>query len=176
MRISNRHLALVMMLAVLTSGCSRNENRRLAEMAQQHLNDQVEQNRRSDELQKQIAEGSRRLIEADAKARKEMIALQRDLQEERTEIGQQRDLLEVERRELAGRRHREPIIATAISRIGLLIVAVLPLLVCWFLLRRPVEPADDHAVAEILLEDLVTDRPLLLPTPKQPPPYLEKEP
>jgi hypothetical protein len=34
---------------------------------------------------------------------------------------------------------------------------------CGYLLRRPVEPADDQAVAEVLLEDLVASQPLLLP-------------
>ena len=58
---------------------------------------------------------------------------------------------------------RDPIIAAAITNIGLLLVCLLPLVLCWYLLHRRVEPADDQAVAEVLLEDLVTNRPLLLP-------------
>ena len=55
------------------------------------------------------------------------------------------------------------IIAAAITNIGLLLACLLPLVLCWYLLTRRVEPADDQAVAEVLLEDLVADRPLLLP-------------
>jgi hypothetical protein len=57
----------------------------------------------------------------------------------------------------------DPIVAAAITNIGLLVACLLPLVVCWYLLHRRVEPVDDQAVAEVLLEDLVTDRPLLLP-------------
>jgi hypothetical protein len=57
----------------------------------------------------------------------------------------------------------DPIIAAAITNAGLLLACLLPLILCWYLLHRPVEPADDQAVAEVLLDDLVADRPLLLP-------------
>ena len=52
---------------------------------------------------------------------------------------------------------------TVVTHTGLLLACLLPLVICWYLLHRRVEPADDQAVAEVLLEDLVTDRPLLLP-------------
>ncbi|REJ91766.1 MAG: hypothetical protein DWQ35_13770 [Planctomycetota bacterium] len=157
-------------------GCSNHENHRLAEMAEKHLEDQVDQNRRMTELQQQVAEGSRRLVEADAKARQEMIVLQREVQGERTEVGRQRDLLEGERRDLAAKRRIDPIIVAAITKVGLLLACILPLVLCWYLLRRPVEPADDQVIAEVLLEDLVTNRPLPLPPANQNHHYLEEEP
>ncbi|MEZ5945092.1 MAG: hypothetical protein R3C18_27205 [Planctomycetaceae bacterium] len=67
-----------------------------------------------------------------------------------------------ERRDLAAKRRLDPIVAAAIANIGLLLACLLPLVLCWYLLTRRVEPADDQAVAEVLLEDLVADRPLLL--------------
>ncbi|REK48392.1 MAG: hypothetical protein DWQ46_02355 [Planctomycetota bacterium] len=146
------------MLIVTAIGCDENENQRLADMAERHLRNQAEQNRRMADLQKEVAEGARRLVEADAQARKEMVVLQR-------EVGRQRDALEAERRDLAAKRRLDPLLAAAITHIGLLLVCLLPLLLCWHLLRRPAEPTDDRAVAELLLEDLVTDRPLLLPPP-----------
>lgn len=155
-------IPLATMLTVMTIGCDENENKRLAEMAQEHLENQVEQNRRMADLQEEVAEGSRRLVEADADARKEMVALQREMQAERTAIGRQRDVLEGERRDLAAKRHLDPIIAAALTNFGLLLACLLPLVLCWHLLRRPSESADDHAVAEVLIEDLLTDRPLLL--------------
>jgi len=153
----------VVMLMLTAIGCDEEENKRLAEMAERHLERQAEQNRQVTELQREVAEGSRQLVEADAKARQEMVALQREVQAERNEVGRQRDLLEGERRDLAAKRRFDPIIAAAITNIGMLLACLLPLVLCWYLLGRRVEPADDQAVAEVLLEDLVTDRPLLLP-------------
>lgn len=154
-------IAAMLMLAAI--GCDKEENKRRAEMAEKHLERQAEQNQRNSELQQEVAAGSRRLVEADARAREAMVALQREVQSERAEVGRQRDLLEVERRELAATRRLDPIIAAAITDIGLLLACLLPLVLCWYLLHRRIEPADDRAVTEVLLEDLVADRPLLLP-------------
>jgi hypothetical protein len=154
---------IVAMLMLAAIGCDEDKNTRLAEMAEKHLERQAEQNRRMSELQHEVAEGSRRLVEADAQARKEMVTLQREVQAERSEFGKQRDSLEDERRALASQRRLDPIIAAAITNAGLLAACLLPLVLCWYLLQRRVEPADDQAVAEVLLEDLVTDSPLLLP-------------
>ena len=163
----HHHKLILMPIAVLLTmtaiGCHEEENKRLAEMAERHLERQAEQNRQVTELQHEVAEASRRLVEADAQARQEMVTLQREVQAERGEVGRQRDLLEEERRDLAAQRRLDPIIAAAITNVGLLLICLLPLVLCWYLLHRRMEPVDDQAVAEVLLEDLVTDRPLLLP-------------
>ena len=149
------------MLIVTAIGCDEDE--RLVQMAERHLARQAEQNRQMVDLQKEVAEGTRQLVEADARAREEMVALQRDLQADQAAIGQQRDQLEGERKEIAAKRRLDPIIAAAIANVGLLAVCALPLVLCWYLLHPRVEPADDQVVAEVLLQDLVSDRPLLLP-------------
>ena len=156
-------VAALMLTAI---GCDEEENTRLAEMAERHSERQAEQIRQMTELQNQVAEGSRRLVEADAQARQEMVTLQREVQAERTEVGRQRDVLEEERRDLAAKRRLDPIVAAAITNAGILLACLLPLVLCWYLLHRRAEPVDDQAVAEVLLEDLVTDRPLLLPRPE----------
>jgi hypothetical protein len=156
-------MPIVAALMLTAIGCDEDENKRLAEMAERHLERQAEQSHQVTELQREVAEGSRRLVEADAQARQEMVTLQREVQAERSEVGRQRDLLEGERRDLAAKRRLDPIVAAAITNIGLLLACLLPLVLCWYLLQRRVEPADDQAVAEVLLEDLVSDRPLLLP-------------
>lgn len=156
-------MPIVAALMLTAIGCDEDENKRLAEMAERHLERQAEQSHQVTELQREVAEGSRRLVEADAQARQEMVTLQREVQAERSEVGRQRDLLEGERRDLAAKRRLDPIVAAAITNIGLLLACLLPLVLCWYLLQRRVEPADDQAVAEVLLEDLVADRPLLLP-------------
>ena len=164
MQTDTRPILLIATMLILTViGCNENENKRLADMAEKHLDRQAEQNRQMSELQHEVAQGTRLLVEADAKARQEIFALHREIQTERFEVGRQRDSLEDERRAIASQRHLAPIIAAAITNIGMLLVCLLPLILCWYLLHRPTEPADDRAVAEILLEDLVASKPLLLP-------------
>ena len=158
-----RNVLLVMAIVLMMSGCDENENSRLAEMAERNLQRQDAQNKRMADLQNEVAEGSRRLVEADAQSRQEMIALQRDFKSDQTEVARQRDLLEGERRDLASQRHMAPIIAEAIKNVGLLAACLLPLILCWCLLARRDQPADDSIVAEVLLQDLVSDQPLLLP-------------
>lgn len=104
---------IVAALILTVIGCD--ENARLAEMAERHLDRQAEQNRQMAELHRQVADGSRELVAADAKAREELAALQREVQTERAETGRQRDELEKERRSLAAERRQDPIIAAAIT-------------------------------------------------------------
>jgi hypothetical protein len=92
-----------------------------------------------------------------------MVSLQREIQTERNEIGYQRDQLEAERREIADSRNRDPIIAAAISRVTMVVISLLPLLICWLLLRQKIEPANDQQMTELLLDDLVSAEPWLMP-------------
>ena len=162
MQLHKLPVVLIVTTLMLTmAGCEEEE--RLAEMAERHLERQAEQTRLMADLQQEVAEGTRQLVEADARAREEMVALQRDLQADQAAVGQQRDQLEGERKELAAKRRLDPIVAAAITNVGLLAVCALPLVLCWYLLHPRVEPADDQVVAEVLLNDLISDRPLLLP-------------
>jgi hypothetical protein len=88
------------------------------------------------------------------------------LNEQRAAIDAGPDQLEQERRQLAEQRHRDPILAASIHTVGLIAAALLPLLVCVYIIRQigRSEP-DDAAVAELLVHELVTDQPCLLPGP-----------
>jgi hypothetical protein len=161
-----RRLLTVLALLLASAGCSSSDER-LAEFAERASERQAEQNRRMADLQQEVAQGSRQLVEADAKARTEFTSLHKDLQAERSEVGRQRDSLEEERREIAAQRVTDPLVAAALMNAGLLLACVLPLVVCWQLLRRgDMEPAD-ALVAEVLLTDLVAGQPLLLAPPSQ---------
>ncbi|MEQ8636388.1 hypothetical protein [Gimesia maris] len=163
-------LPITLTLILLTgSGCSSDENSRVAELATRQLERQSEQNQRMAELQQEVASGSRELVEADARSRQEMVTLQREMQTERKEIGHQRDQLEAERRDIADSRNRDPIIAAAITRVAMVVVSLLPLLICWLLLSQKIEPADDQQMTELLLEDLVLTEPRLMPPAKTAP-------
>jgi len=96
-----------------------------------------------------------------AKSRTEHIELHRQIETERFGVNQQRAALEQERRQIAGERIRDPIIAESIRAVAGLIAAILPLLVCLFLLRGLFHKSDQEALAEVLIEDLVSRQPLL---------------
>jgi hypothetical protein len=104
------------------AGCD--EDDRVAKTATEAAERQAEQNRQMAQLQGQVAEGSKRLVEADAKARAELTALQHDLQESQADPGRQRDQLEAERRGLAEQRGRDPIIAVAITTLGMVLACM----------------------------------------------------
>lgn len=127
--------------------------------------------------QAQVAEASRQLVEADAKARGEIIAMQKDLQQGQSELGRQRDQLENDRRQYADQRSRDPIVANTILDVGMIVACLLPLVLCIVLAisLRDISQTDAD-VADVLVQEIVSEEPLLLPQshmsatlPKEPP-------
>jgi hypothetical protein len=141
-------------------GCSR-DDQRLVDLSRQSLDRQAEQNRLVETNNQQITDATKRLIEADADSRRENTRLHHDLQAERTGVNQQRDALEQERREIASERNRDPIVAESIKTAVGLIVAALPLVICLFLVRGLFHKSDDEAVADLLVEQLLSHDPIL---------------
>jgi len=90
--------------------------------------------------------------------------LQQSLHEERVMVSRQRDQLEKDRKTLAAQRHRAPIIAAAITHVGMTVACLMPLLVCWWLLRQYLDVPQDQIIADAIILDLVADKPLLLPS------------
>ena len=150
-------------LALLIAGCDSRDDR-LVRLAVDSSKQQADQNRQMAALQQEVAAGARSLVAADAKSREELIHLQRALETEQSEIGRQRDRLETERREIASQRRTDPIVAAAITNVGLVLACLLPLVLCWYLLRRDPDGDADQAVCELLVEELTSSEPLLLPT------------
>lgn len=151
------------MLLVLIAGCQI-ESERLVEVAREAAQRQAQQNQQMTQLQNQVAEGSRQLVEAEAKARAELTALQRDLQQGQAEVGRQRDELEAERRKIASERYWDAVLGNSITAAVVLLACLLPLVLCWALLRRQSEERDaDAALAEFLVQELVSDHSALLP-------------
>lgn len=151
------------LLAVpLMVGCP-SDDARIAQMAVEQANRQAEQSKQTTELQQQVAAGARELVKADSEARRELVTLQRDVQSERAEVGQQRDSLEAERRSIAAARHRDPIIAQSVAACGAIVSCLLPLVLCWWLLRGPTAETENDTVGDLLIKDLVSDKPVLLP-------------
>jgi VIT1/CCC1 family predicted Fe2+/Mn2+ transporter len=150
-------LAVISLIAI---GCSSGDER-LVEVSRQSTDRQAEQNRLVETNNRQVLEAANRLVEADAKSRSENNELHRQIESERSGVNQQRDALEQERRQIALERNRDPIVAESIQAAAGLIAAVLPLLICLFLLRGLFSRTDGEALAEVLIEDLVSQQPLL---------------
>jgi hypothetical protein len=170
--------ALLTLLA--TAGCSSApdmRDQRLAEFAHQSMEQQAKQNQYIAEQSQavveesgELAEASKELVASDAKARQDLIGAQErltaQLHDQRATVDVGRDQLEVERKRIADQRHRDPLLAAAIQNIGLIIACLLPLIICIFVIRQmtSAEP-DDGAVAELLVSELTSDQPRLLPGP-----------
>jgi hypothetical protein len=157
---------LVILLTPVIIGCTSSDDR-LVEMAREDTARQAESQPQMAELQKQVAEGSRQLVESDAKAREKLTALQQDLRADQAEIGRQRDQLENDRREIATQRQRDPIIASVILDIGIVLACLLPMALCVYVLRTAWRAGEsDGAVAELLVQELIAFEPRLsLPGP-----------
>jgi len=158
-------LAALALIAVTLSCCSSDEQ--LFEMAQESLDRQAEQNQVIADQSKQVTETADSLVDADAQARREFAELQRETQTaisaERQSIDRQREELEKERRAVELDRRRAPVVAAAITQVGLIIACLAPLCLAAYLLyvlRH--SSADDEAVTQILIEEVMADQPRLL--------------
>jgi hypothetical protein len=148
------------LVGLIAIGCSSGDER-FVELSRESADHQVEQNRLVETNNRQVLEATDRLVAADAKSRTENIELHRQIEAECSGVNQQRDALEQERRQIAQERNRDPIVADSILAVGGLIAAILPLLVCLFLLRGLFHKSDQEALAEVLVEDLVSRQALL---------------
>jgi hypothetical protein len=148
----------------IASLCGCGDDARLARMAENAADRQADQNKEMVQLNREVAEGTKLLVEADANSREDFVALQRDIQTEQAEIGQQRDQLASERREIAGERLRESMLAPILANLGPLLVCALVLVFCtWLVSGLQSDKGEGDAVAEILIEEIVAERPTRLP-------------
>lgn len=162
MRTKPRLILLVSMI-VLVAGCQSNDDR-LVEMACEHVARQAEQSRDMARMQHEVAQGSRRLVESDAKAREDFATMQAGLRADAAEVGRQRDALEAERRQIVQDRRWDSVAGDAIVAIGTLLACLVPLVVCLSLLRKaPTELEPDAALVELLVREVAGEQPLLLP-------------
>ncbi|QDU31370.1 hypothetical protein ETAA8_65270 [Anatilimnocola aggregata] len=181
-----KHLGLVIVAVAgyVLAGCSTDE--RLADLAQQVTHEQAAQNERMAEASQTVAQGSQQLVEADAQARRELIDLQHELRRDQAGIAQQRDVLEVERRELAQARHKESLITSGLTAVGMLLAALAPLVLAAISLvglwRETTKEEEGQVFIEELAHHLLAEQRPLLPEParsrletpdedQQPPPF-----
>ena len=185
-------------LLFLATGCSQPDER-LHEMAQQSLQQQAQQNETIAQQTTQLtavsdkfiaAEGQarqelldlqQRLVEAEAQARQQLLQTQADvvrrdaegrseLNEQQTRVQAAMATLEQERRQIAAERHRAPIVAAAITQVGFVLACLTPLAFGAYLLFVLQRTGDcDNAMVEMLVQELTSEQPRLLPRPAMTP-------
>jgi len=155
---------LLLSAIVCLAGCNEEDRyKKAAEVAEKAAERQAEQNAEMATLNREVAEGTRRLVEADAETRKEIVQVHRELQSERTALTKGFDALESERRQLAQERRTESVLIPAIKGAGIALVGAVVLGFCWTLLSGlRNDNASDAELNELLISDLVRDQPLLL--------------
>jgi hypothetical protein len=153
-------LSAALLMAIAAAGCRSDE--RLAELSRESMNRQAEQNAQMARQSEAVTKTTEELIQSESNVQHDASQLNTQLHTERSTMDQQRQDLENERRSLAIQRQREPIIAEAIGAAAALFAAALPLVVCWYLVRSLFfSTTDESTAAEILVEQLATQGPLL---------------
>lgn len=147
-------------IILIVIGC-RSDSDRVAEMATRHASEQAELSRQTVKLQNELVEGTQKLVEADAQARRDFLELEGKLDDQRVEVGRRHDELESERREIAKQRYRDPIVANALIAAATLLACLLPMLLAGWLLRSQLNETDEFTATEILLEEISARHPAL---------------
>jgi hypothetical protein len=159
-RLKRQLLLAAIAITVIYLGCDSDQ--RVVELSRESLNRQAEQNAQMARQSQAVTETTHELIKAESSVQSEASQLQQQLHTERSALDQQRQDLEGERRSLASERQRDPIIAETIKGVAIVAAAALPLVVCWYLARSLfLSTSDDFTAAEILIEQLATQGPLL---------------
>ena len=145
---------ILLTVILLMAGCSSSDER-IAMMAQQQAQINAEMVR----LNREVAQGLTNITKENAEFRNESLIIQKQLHAQRAELIAKQDELAEERREFA---QHDPLVAKAVTHIGISLACLLPLGLCWYLLRQPIDQQLDPAVNQLLLDDLVADRPVLV--------------
>ncbi|MBT6155352.1 MAG: hypothetical protein HOH82_11870 [Planctomycetaceae bacterium] len=174
-------VAVLTMTLLMVAGCADSSDEQFRQLAQQTIRQQAAQNERMAKQSHEIAEASRRLVQGDAEARKDLLAAQRqltsELHSERASIDRQREEMERERQNIAAQRHRDPIVAQAIATFGLTLACLAPLALAAFIIRAVTQDGDENAaLGDLLVVEMTSEKPMLLPIEPRPAAALEHSP
>ncbi len=160
--ISRRIPILLAVAMIAVTGCSDGE--RVAKVATEAAQQQAKQNTEMAQLNREVAEGTKRLVAADAEARKEITAMHHDVQAEQAKVNEQRDHLETERQEIAGQRRTESMLGAILKGCSVAAACAVTIGFCWYLLfgLRHHDNGND-VLNELLVEELVAKSTAILP-------------
>ncbi len=163
-----RHLLAAVICFAGTSGCDETDkHRQVAEVAREAADRQAQQNNEMARMNREVTEGTRRLIEADAQARQETMEVHHEIQAERVSLQTGFDQLETERKRIAQQRRTESMVVPAVQSGGSILLGISVVLFCLVLLVgfRQTENSDAE-LNELLLVDLAREQPRLLAAPE----------
>jgi hypothetical protein len=136
---------------------------RATQIAREAANRQAQQNTAMAELNQEVAGGTRRLVEADAQARRQIAVVHRELQAERSRLDGGWNTLEQERQRIAAARRAESLLLPAVKVFGGLALVIVLLGFSWYALGSTRRDASDAQLNELLVAEFIADEPLLLP-------------
>ena len=135
-------------LILLLAGCG---DERVVKVAREADDRQAKQN-------EQIA----RVVNEETAFRQQAAKLQNDLRADQAVIAQQRDQLEIERKQLAGQREWAAFYTPLLETIGVVAVVVAILVYCSFVLVYGLRRGSaSHEITELLVQDITMDQPTL---------------
>lgn len=138
----------IVLACLMMAGCHHGESERLAEMADRTVQMQAQQNT------------------AAAKAHQDFVALNSKIQTERSNLNQQFNELERDRRDLHRERRSELAWSESFRFLAIVIAAVTPLFLCAYLIWAACRPTGCHQeVNELLIGELVSPTPRLIAAP-----------
>jgi hypothetical protein len=154
-RSKTLNIAVHVILALTwTSGCDE----RVVEVAREAADRQAAQNQQMGELQKEVARGTRSLVEADAAARQEIVGVHRELQAERQQLGTGWNDLEEERRQLAQMRRTESLVVPMVQAVGAVVLVTMLMGFLWQLLASTrSSDSIDVELSELLIQQMLVD-------------------
>lgn len=155
MMTKNRSRTAILLVGPMCfiAGCSEPDGR-LAQFAEQATAQQAAQNRDMSRANQQLTEATQRLIEREAAASQELLAHQQQLRQDQAEVGQQRDLLEQERKQAAAARLTESKWGAIFSAAAFVLAALSPLVLAAIALLASWRPSADPTYGDSLLEYL----------------------
>jgi hypothetical protein len=138
---------VLLALLVITSGCE-NDSSQVAQVAQEAARRQGEQSLEMARLNREIAAGTKRLVDGQADAAQHWQTMEQKVHE-------QRDELESERRQQAETRQRDSLLAPVLVTLGVLLLCCLALLICWQLLARLANETQETTITQLLLDEVI---------------------
>lgn len=130
-------------------------------VAREAANRQAQQNTAMAELNREVASGTHHLVEADAQARKEMVAVHHDLQQERSRLDAGWTELHGERRSIAGERKTESTFVSLATIAGSILLVVVLLSFC----RQVLTAAQHDSATTAELHELLVKEVLMETVP-----------
>ncbi len=158
--------SILIAILSLVAGCNTDE--RIVQLAREAADRQAAQNKEIARQNREIAHTTKSLVEAEGQSRKELVAMQHELQNQLADVAKQRDALEVERRQQAARRLIESMFVPILEWLGVAVVCALVLAYCLALVRGlQTEAKSPPERNELLVMDLASDKPKLAPLTTQ---------